>query len=372
MAAITVGVLGAARGLTLAGLFDAHPHTTVVAIADSFPTRLSLATEQLPNARAYHDYEQMLSGSNRPDVVVVASSPADHVRHSCMALEAGCAVLSEVPAAETLEDAQSLVDTVARTGGFYMLGENCNWYGYIRAWKQMLQDGELGDVVHAEGEYIHDLRHVTWSDAGGNRISPDDADTTPGAVRHWRGNYEPIRYLTHSLGPLLWLMETRCTHVSCIGAPPRAHHTIGSPDLQVALFRTESDAPIRQTVGFSVPHEPGGQWFGIYGTKAHVEGSRAGWDRPKIYRDGQESNDMTATDSTVSPELTYLGGKGGHGGIDAGLVEAFVGAFAADEPPPIDIHTGLDYTLAGIYAALSAQQGGVQLRIPDTRNERLV
>jgi hypothetical protein len=31
----------------------------------------------------------------------------------------------------------------------------------------------------------------------------------------------------------------------------------------------------------------------------------------------------------------------------------------------------MDYTLPGIYAAMSAQQGGAVLRIPDTRTERI-
>ena len=73
----------------------------------------------------------------------------------------------------------------------------------------------------------------------------------------------------------------------------------------------------------------------------------------------------------AAPPLGVLAGKGGHGGIDAGLVEAFVEALSEGRSSPIDVHTAMDYTLPGIYAMMSAEQGGVQLRIPDTRTERV-
>lgn len=371
MSEITVGVLGAGRGLTLAALFDAHPLTTVTAVADAYDALRDRALAQLPDARGFASYEDMLEPANRPDVVVVASSPMDHATHVCAALDAGCAVLSEVPAAHTLEDAQNIVDTVARTGGFYMLGENCNWYGYILEWKRLIEAGDLGTIVHAEGEYIHDLRDMTWSSPDGARLSAEEGMSTPGARAHWRANYHPIRYLTHSLGPLLMLMQTRCTHASCVAAPSRASEAIGSPDLEVAIFRTQADAPIRQLCGFSVPREPGGQWFSVYGTKGWVDWQPDRQEGGRLYRDGQEEPEPLPMGWSIAPNLGVLAGKGGHGGIDAGLVEAFVEALHTGQAPPIDVHTAMDYTLPGIYAMMSAEQGGEQLRIPDTRAERI-
>jgi predicted dehydrogenase len=373
MSELTVGILGTARGMTLARLFDAHPSTRVTALCDRIDARREHALTELPHAVGYQQYEDMLGSADRPDIVVVASEPMDHARHSCMALEAGCAVLSEVPAIHTLEDAQTLVDTVERTRGFYMFGENCNYYNPIHVWKRFRDEGVLGDIVHAEGEYIHDIRSITWLDTEGKPVAMNERRSRTDIRPHWRADYDPIRYVTHSLGPVLWLMETRCTHVSCMGAPPRAHETIKSPDIQVAIMSTEIDAPIRQTVAFSVPHEPGRQWFSIYGTKAHVEWKRAHWDEPKMYVDGQEVRDMNRMDWPVAPDwLTHLAGKEGHGGIDAALVEDFVDALYNGKPSPIDVHTGLDYSLPGVYAAMSAHAGGKLIRIPNTRTERIV
>jgi len=356
------------RGLSLASLFDALPETRVTAISDRIDRRLSEAGRAIPSAAQCAEFEDMLT--HQPDIVVVASSPAQHADHVCAALEAGAAVLSEVPAADSVEGAQRIVDTVERTGGFYMLGENCNYYGFIRSWKGLLDTGVLGDPVHAEGEYVHDIRHITWMDRDGRMTAPrtDTAvgDTTP----TWRAAYHPILYVTHSLGPLLWLTGERCTSVSCLSTGVRTDPEVGSPDMEVAILNTSGGVPIRQLVGFSVPSAPGGQWFSLYGTKGHVEWKRCGWDSGRVYVDGQEVKDCLEADWDASPGLGPLADSG-HGGIDGAMVWDFVQALSAGDASPIGVHAAMDYTLPGMYARTSAELGGQLLRIPDSRTERL-
>ena len=364
---LAVGVLGAGRGAGLGALFDRLPQCAATAVCDLIDERRARALTICPKARGFADYQEMLR--EPVDVVVVASAPPDHAEHVCMALEAGKAVLSEVPAAHTLADAQRIVDAVARTGQFYMLGENCNYYGYIRDWKRMLDDGTLGEVVHAEGEYVHDIRSITWGDSRGHRFNPKDAGSRPDAAPTWRAAYHPIRYITHSLGPLLWLLADRCTSVSCLSSRPLTQPEVGSPDAEVAIFQTTRDRPIRQLCAFSVPKEPGGQWYGLYCTKGWVEWRRAPWDSPRMYLASQGASEPAKMDWQISREGAL--GDSGHGGIDGSLVADFVAALVEGRPSPIDVHTAMDYTLPGIYAAISAERGRELLRIPDTRAERL-
>jgi predicted dehydrogenase len=369
MDTVAVGVLGAARGMSVGGLIDKLPNARVVAVCDRIEKRLQHGLSQTERATGFDDYEAML---REPiDAVVVASSPPDHARHVCMALEAGKAVLSEVPSAHTLEDAQQIIDTVEKTNGWYMFGENCNYYGYIRTWKRMIDEGILGEVVHAEGEYIHDIRHMTWNAPDGTCLTPQEAAKVPGSSKSWRNAYHPIRYITHTLGPLLWLMEDRCTSVSCLSTGCRTAPEIGSPDLEVAIMNTESGSPIRQLCGFSVPHKPGGQWFCVYTTKGCVEWKRSNDDSPKVYIEGQDVSDKIKADWDMSPGIGPLKDSG-HGGIDGAMVWEFIEAFRNGQPSPIDVHAGMDYTLPGIYASMSAEQGGVRLDIPDTRVSRIV
>jgi len=368
MTKFSVGVIGAGRGMTLAELFDRLPEAEVVAVCETIEERRERGLKLCPKAKGFMEYEKML---REPlDVVVVASPPPSHAEHVCAALEAGCAVLSEVPAAHTLEGAQRIVDAVRKTGRFYMLGENCTYYGYIRAWERMLREGILGEVVHAEGEYVHDIRGITWMDGKGRYFNPRDVREDSDAKPTWRASYHPIRYITHSLGPLLRIMQDRCTTVSCLSSGPRTQPEVGSPDMEVAIFNTTRNAPIRQLCGFSVPKEPGGQWFSLYCTKGWVEWRRAPWDHPRMYLEGHEMTEPSRMSWNVGMRGGPLSGSG-HGGIDGALVWDFLRALAEGKPSPIDVHTAMDYTLPGIYAAMSAERGGEQLRIPDTRTERL-
>lgn len=368
MTKFAIGIVGAGRGATLAALFDQLPETEVLAICERIEERRSRVLRTCSRARGFTDYEAML---REPlDVVVVASAPPEHAEHVCMALEAGMAVLSEVPAAQTLEDAQRIVDAVRNTGQFYMLGENCNYYAYIHEWKRLVEAGMLGEVVYAEGEYVHDIRSITWGNRRGERFSPRDAGKHEDAEPTWRARYHPIRYITHSLGPLLWLLEDRCTTVSCLSTDARTQPEVGSPDMEVAIFNTTRNRPIRQLCGFSVPKEPGGQWYSLYCTRGWVEWKRAPWDSPRMYLEGQGMSEPSRMAWNVGMEGRLSGA--GHGGIDGSLVVDFVRAMVNGDHSPIDVHVAMDYTLPGIYAAMSGERGGERLRIPDTRSERLV
>jgi len=368
MAQLAVGVIGAARGLSLAQIFDALPETRVVAIADRIEARLKAALAELPGAEGFSDADDLLRRA--PDVVVVASSPPQHAAHVRAALEAGAAVLSEVPAADTLDGAQRIVDAVTRTGGFYMLGENCNYYGFILAWKQLLRTGVLGEIVHAEGEYVHDIRSITHMDSAGRTMTLEEARRTPDARPTWRAGYHPILYITHSLGPLLWLIEDRCTSASCLASGTRTAPEVGSPDAEVATFSTTRGVPIRQLCAFSVPREPGGQWYSLYTTTGCVEWRRCGWDSGRMYLAGKGMTDFERMPWTVAPPDVGLPDSG-HGGIDGALVKDFVRALVTGAPSPIDVHAAMDTSLPGIFARMSAERGGERLRIPDTRTERL-
>jgi predicted dehydrogenase len=302
--------------------------------------------------------------------MIVASAPQSHAEHVCAALEAGKAVFSEVPAAHTLADAQQIVDTVTRTGGFYMLGENCNYYGFIREWRRMMDEGILGRPIHAEGEYVHDIRGITWVDEDGKCYNPADPACPATARPSWRAGYNPIQYITHSLGPLLWLLDDRCTSVSCLSSGALTQPENLAPDAQIALLETAKGVPVRQSCIFSAPKEPGGQWYNLYTTRGYVEWKRAPWDSGKLFLADSGMTELQRAEWPNAVETPF--GSSGHGGIDGGVVWEFTEAFRAGKPSPIDVHVAMDYTLPGIYALLSAERGGERLRIPDTRTERII
>ena len=72
MDTVAVGVLGAARGMSVGGLIDKLPNARVVAVCDRIEKRLQHGLSQTERATGFDDYEAML---REPiDAVVVASS----------------------------------------------------------------------------------------------------------------------------------------------------------------------------------------------------------------------------------------------------------------------------------------------------------
>jgi hypothetical protein len=57
----------------------------------------------------------------------------------------------------------------------------------------------------------------------------------------------------------------------------------------------------------------------------------------------------------------------GHGGGDYFLYRPFIEAILKDQPPIIDVYRSMDYTLPGVLAAKSADEGGVMQTVPDPR-----
>ncbi len=73
------------------------------------------------------------------------------------AMEQGKHVACEVPASMTLDEIWSVVNTAERTQKHAMQLENCVYDFFELTTLNMVQQGLFGEVLHAEGSYIHDL-----------------------------------------------------------------------------------------------------------------------------------------------------------------------------------------------------------------------
>jgi len=73
------------------------------------------------------------------------------------AMEQGKHVACEVPAAMTLDEIWDIVNTAERTRKHAMMLENCVYDYFELTTLNMAQQGLFGEVLHAEGAYIHDL-----------------------------------------------------------------------------------------------------------------------------------------------------------------------------------------------------------------------
>lgn len=118
MEKIRFGVLGLRRGVAHLRNFLALDQAEVVAACDRFAYYRDqarvLVDSHGSSTELLAEFDDLLE--REPDAVVVASNGRLQVEHACMALEAGCHVLSEVPGADTEHELIRLRDTVERTG----------------------------------------------------------------------------------------------------------------------------------------------------------------------------------------------------------------------------------------------------------------
>jgi len=365
MKPLKVGVLGLGRGMTFAKQFEALPQTQTTVLCDQDPQRLDSAAAAIDQAEPLTDYTQMLQRDL--DIVVVASPAPNHVEHACLALEAGKHVLSEVPADVSLEQCQRLVRTVRETGLKYMLAENCCYWGYVREYKRQVQSGRLGDVLYAECEYLHDVRGLYLRNpnvpAG---ASFDDVVRHPETKRTWRASLHPINYLTHDLGPVLDILDDRCTSVCCMSTPPACGDEF-APAAEVAIFKTTKGRVIKFLAEFSMPR-PGHHWFVLMGTKGSIESPRGPASKHLVYVEGENMEGW----SEMSWDTRIMEGPreawaSGHGGADWHISREFAECILNDTPSPIDVYRAMDYTVPGICAVQSTEQGGAAVDIPDLR-----
>ncbi len=154
-----------------------------------------LAAHGLPPARSYGgnpDIWKELCQNNEIDLVYICTPWPLHTPMAVFAMENGKHAASEVPAATTLDEAWQLVETSEKTKKHCMMLENCCYDFFELLTLNMVRQGFFGELIHAEGAYIHDLRELLFNKKG--------------YVDMWRLKQNQHRngnlYPTHGLGPV--------------------------------------------------------------------------------------------------------------------------------------------------------------------------
>jgi predicted dehydrogenase len=240
---VKLGVVGLKRGAYVAWTVIGDKNVVIRAIADSDPETLKACKEDyekngVKDFLCFDSIEELLKSD--VDAVYIATDKPLHTKHTVMALEAGKHVLSEIPVIETIEEAKILRDAVkAHPELKYMAGENCFYWSFIQTWKKMREDGKFGDILYAESEYLH-------------ATHPDDIKPYS-PENHWRRHNPAITYLTHNLGPLLYIMDDYCTSVSCMAPTVAKYNQYSTNDENgIAIFKTAKGAVIRIFIGFGM------------------------------------------------------------------------------------------------------------------------
>lgn len=354
---VKVGVVGLGRGLNIAEGLIGNKNSKITAICDKLPERRERGIEfckkyEITDYEIYNEYDEFLAKAD-VDAIILATDAPIHTPMAIQAMEAGMHVLSEIPAVYSMEHIRELKACVkAHPEVKYFCGENCCYWAFVDAWKEMHANGQFGEIAYAESEYLHCEGKITLPDDGPNKTG-------------WRLKSDAITYLTHNLGPLLYILNDRCVSVSCMvpDAIFNPHKTGQSNG--IAIFKTEKGAVIRIFIGFGVyvgiQHN-----FAMYGT----EGSIC-TDRTKHFTEANCFAKLKSIPGTnliplEIPVTTKFAGEQGdaHGGADIKMAKDFIDCIVNDTQPRVDIDLAINMALPGMIAAESARRGGELMEIP--------
>ena len=311
--------------------------------------------ERFPEVPFYTDYSKMLE-EQKPDLVLVETGADVHADFCIRALNRNIDVFSDIPSVATLDEAKRLWQAEQASKARLMTGANPNEWGFINALVDLYKKGLLGEPYYMEAEYIHSLR-------------------TPAAVNPllthspWRKTLPPIRYCTHSLGPLLRIMKEVLRYAICVGTGTHVNPEAKKDDMQAALFQTESGVTIRLLRNGACRAFIGHHSYRVFGTKGYFERIDSRGNTPQVVR--FRSDELYGADTLTELPVGMMPNEyannpkaAGHGGADYALLDHLFRAMLNDAPEfPIPLREGLRMTLPGIYAAESAKRGGEKLTI---------
>jgi predicted dehydrogenase len=132
------------------------------AIVDPSPAAAGLAAEA--GVPLYRSLDELLE-KDRPDGVILATPNQLHVEHALTCLAAGVPTLLEKPIAPTVEEAETLVEEVERSGVKLLIGHHRAHSPIMARAKQLIDEGRLGKLVAVMGSAVFFKPDQYFSDA---------------------------------------------------------------------------------------------------------------------------------------------------------------------------------------------------------------
>ncbi len=176
----------------------------IKAVCDIVPEKVERAQKWVVDAgqakpagysRGPTDFKRMCETEDL-DLVMTATPWEWHVPVCVAAMKNGKHAATEVPAAMSLDDCWELVETAERTNRHCQMMENCCYDRIELMTLNLVRKGVLGEILHAECGYLHDLREVKFSKEGEGLWR-----------RAWSRKLNGNLYPTHGLGPVAQCMN---------------------------------------------------------------------------------------------------------------------------------------------------------------------
>jgi predicted dehydrogenase len=356
---LRIGIVGVPRGRGQMSAIDAAgQRARLVGCYDPNPEAMQAFAAGNDAITQFANFEAAVEGC---DLLIIASPQQYHAPQAAYALRAGVHVLSEVPAAVSMEQVNELLAAARASSASYMIAEN---YCYSREnliIGAMARNGVFGDLYYGEAEYLHEMKHYQFA-----------GDGSPTWRHYWQVGKNGVTYPTHCLGPLLQWMDDRIVSLSCVGTGrwTKPEHDI--EDSVVLMARTRKGALLRMRLDLlsNRPHLM--NFYSLQGTKGAYESGRLFGDKARVYLEGVSTYDQwQSIEDFAADHLPARYSKpvegAGHWGADTWPLLDFLDAIERGSKPPLGIYEALEMTLPGIVSERSIEQGGTWLAVPDPK-----
>ena len=364
MKRLKIGVFGAGRGVDVAVNFMYHD-CNVVAVCENRPERLKKAYENLgKDIVVYEDFDKFLD--HGMDAVILANFFHEHTPYAIKCLERNIHVYSECISNGTMAEGVALVRAAEKSKAVYMLGENYPNMLFNREMKRIFEEGSLGRLLYAEGEYNHPM-------------NGEERARTHYFESHWRNYGSAVYYLTHSLGPLMAATGATPRRVTAMAAfaPETREVPVASVngDRAGVMLTQNDDGSIFRITGCT-GYGAHGNSYRICGTKGQIENLRGmgeqvmlrynKWDVPE---GKEETNLYTPTWNVENEDMVKNSGHGGSDYVTAGI---FLGCIENGKQPPMpyDVYSATTMSSVALLAHRSMLEGSRPYDIPDFRQEK--
>lgn len=403
---VRIGLVGLGmRGPGAVENFSLIPGVQVVALCDYEEKRAVKQNERLRKnglapAAVYYGEKGYEALCKRPDIdlVYIATDWEHHAIVAKCALENGKNVADEVPSAMNLQECWDLINLAEQKQLNCMILENCCYDWFEMRTLNMAQHGVFGEILRAQGAYIHNLDDFWdyyWKNPNGS-----DPDQLGWRLKYNKENRGDL-YATHGLGPVaqaldihrgdrmktLVSMDTKSVHgkelVEKKTGKPCTEFRNG--DHTTTLIRTEGEKVIELQHDVMNP-QPYNRLYQLTGTRGFankypVEGYAVDASQLKATGNQPKVDDLSThsfmpdeqrkalEEKYESPILKKFGKHakevGGHGGMDFVMCARLIYCLQNGLPLDMDVYDLAEWCAIAELSAISLDNDCSPVTFPD-------
>ncbi|MEU1312279.1 Gfo/Idh/MocA family oxidoreductase [Streptomyces cinnamoneus] len=405
MSPVSLLVIGAGdRGTGYATWALGHPdRATVVGVAEPRAVRRARLAEAhgIAPGNAVSDWKELAARGRIADAVLICTLDRAHVEPTEAFAALGYHIMLEKPMALDEDSCRRVVAAVEKAGVMLAVGHVLRYTPYTQALKAVVDSGRLGDIITVQHLEPVGFWHQAHSFVRGNWRRSDEATSmlmakschdvdwlqyilgqSPkrvssfGRLSHFTPANRPAGAAdrcvecpvaqscpysaTHFYGGMLDRGEHRWPLSVVVDdfTPQALDRALRTGPYGRCVYACDNDVVDHQVVAMEFPGGATATFTMTAFTEAAPRRTRIFGTHGELYGDGKAIrvyDFLTRSETEITPSRQgEMTAAGGHGGGDAGLMDAFVGAVATGNPARIK--SGPRDSLASHLAVLAAER----------------